>query len=317
MNDHSWDTIVVGGGAAGLSAAQALGRSLRRTLVIDSGSARNRFAARMHNVLGHDGVPPAELYRRGRDEAQSYGVEFADGSVREATENDGALRIELDDGTIHATRALVVASGVRDELPPIPGLSERWGSSALHCPYCHGWEVRGRRIGVIATSPLSAHQAKLLRQWTDDLTVFTHGLREVDGTVDPELRRVLLARDVELIDEAVVEIVGDGTSISEVRTADGAAHRIDAVFTAGALRPRDGFLDSLGLTRSETPVGSFIAVDGTQRTSHPRIWAAGNVVAPMATVPLAMGAGGIAGAAVNFALVEEEFTQAAAARPLT
>ncbi|MBN9612332.1 MAG: FAD-dependent oxidoreductase, partial [Actinobacteria bacterium] len=142
------------------------------------------------------------------------------------------------------------------------------------------------------------------------LTVFADGLRDIDGRIDEDLRRALSARGVRTIDAPVVEVIGDGTGISEVITADGESHPIDAIFTGGRLVPHDGFLDGLELDRSPSPVGSFISVDGMQRTSHPRVWAAGNVVTPMATVPLSMGAGSIAGAAINFALVEQEFADA-------
>ena len=311
---HRWDAIVIGGGAAGLSAAQALGRSLRRTLVIDAGSPRNRFASHMHNVLGLDGTPPAELLARGRTEAERYGVEFRRGSVREVLEPEeseggsgspNSVRIVLDGGEALEARALVVATGITDELPPIAGLADRWGSTVLHCPYCHGWEVRGRRLAVVATSPLGMHQARLLRQWTEDLTVFTAGL----GELSDESRREFEARGVRLVEDPVTEIVGDGSRIAAIRTLREEIEA-DAIFTAGALVPHDGFLRGLELDRSETPMGSFIAVDATGRTSHPRIWAAGNVVNPAATVPIAMGSGTLAGAAANAALVEEDFALA-------
>lgn len=315
MNDRTWDTIVIGGGAAGLSAAQALGRSLRRTLVIDAGSPRNRFASHMHNVLGLDGTPPLELLARGRAEAERYGVEFRAASVLAVRDGGStgsgsrsALRLVLDGGDELETRSVIVATGVTDALPAIPGLAEQWGERALHCPYCHGWEVRGQRIAVVATSPLAMHQARLLRQWTDRLTVFTAGL----GELTPEARREFEARGVHLVADPVTEIVGDGSRITAVRTASGEV-AVDAVFTSGELVPHDGFLTELELDRSETPMGSVIAVDPTGRTSHPRIWAAGNVVSPAASVPIVMGAGTLAGAAANAALVEEDYAIAVAA----
>lgn len=293
MNHHTWDTIVIGGGAAGLSAAQALGRSLRRTLVIDGGSPRNRFASHMHNVLGLDGTPPAELLARDR-------------AADEGSGSPARVLVELDGGDTLEARSLVVATGIVDELPPIPGLARHWGTGVLHCPYCHGWEVRGRRLAVITTSPLGMHQARLLRQWTEDLTVFTVGL----GELSDEARREFAARGVRLVPDPVTEVAGDGAGIAAVRTASD-EFAVDAVFTASALVPHDGFLAGLALDRAETPMGTFIAVDPTGRTSHPRVWAAGNVVAPAATVPVAMGAGAMAGAAVNAVLVEEDFALAA------
>lgn len=314
-----WDAIVIGGSAAGLSAAQALGRSLRRTLVIDAGEPRNRFASHMHNLLGHDGSSPEQLVARGRAEAEAYGVVFRSGSVRAV--RDGAnpgphgtagasprtVQVELESGEMVAARALIVATRLRDVLAPIPGLAEHWGSGVLHCPYCHGWEVRGQRIAVLTTSPLGVHQAKLLRQWSDDLVVFSAGL----GEVDTDTARAFTARGVDLVPDPVAEIVGDGSRVTAVRTETGQEFAVDAVFTSSETVPHDDFLAELGLERSEGPAGSFLTIDGMSRTSHPRIWAAGNVVNSFASVPMVMGAGTFAGAAVNAALVEEDFALAA------
>ena len=329
MTHVNWDAIVIGGGAAGLSAAQALGRSLRRTLVLDGGEPRNRFASHMHNVLGLDGTPPLELLARGRAEAEAYGVEIrtarvravrdAAGAAGSAAPGDpsapgGAVSVELETGEVIETRALIVATGVTDVLPEIAGLSERWGQSVLHCPYCHGWEVRGRRIAVVTASPIGLHQAKLLRQWSDDVTVFTAGLVGEDGTsaLDADTERAMRARGVRLVSAPVSEVVGTGAQLTGVRTADGNEYAIDAVFTGFAMVPQDAFLSGVPLGRNETPMGAVIAVDMMQRTSHPRIWAAGNVVNPAASVPLVMGAGNMAGAAANAALVEEDYALAAA-----
>ncbi|MEJ6488166.1 NAD(P)/FAD-dependent oxidoreductase [Leucobacter sp. USCH14] len=329
MTHMNWDAIVIGGGAAGLSAAQALGRSLRRTLVLDGGEPRNRFASHMHNVLGLDGTPPLELLARGRAEAEAYGVEIRTARVRAVSENagsaespaladpsapGGSLSVELDSGEVLETRALIVATGVTDVLPEIPGLAERWGQSVLHCPYCHGWEVRDRRIAVVTASPIGLHQAKLLRQWSDDVTVFTAGLIGEDGlsVLDAGTERAMRARGMRLVSDPVAEVLGTGAQVTGVRTADGQEYAIDAVFTGFAMVPQDAFLSGLPLDRNDTPMGACIAVDMMQRTSHPRIWAAGNVVSPAASVPLVMGAGNMAGAAANAALVEEDYALAAA-----
>lgn len=314
MTDTHFDAIIVGGGAAGLSAAQALGRSLRRTLVIDAGEPRNRFASRMHNVLGNDGVTPADLLERGRSEAAAYGVEFAAGNVAVVRDRGSHLEVELaasgtpaaPQPTVLTTRALVVASGVHDDLPSIPGLAQYWGSTVLHCPYCHGWEVRGGKLAVLATSPASIHQVMLLRQWSDDVTVFGAAL----GDLEADTKRALLARGMRIVNEPVTEVIGDDARVTGVRTADGAHHDIDAIFTMSKVQPRDRYLGELELARAEGPFGSFLAVDATGRTSHNRVWAVGNVSAPMATVPMVMGAGAGAGGAINFALLEEDFALA-------
>jgi len=297
MDWNQWDVIIVGAGPAGLSAALMLGRSRRHVLVIDSDSGRNRFASHMHGVLGHDGKSPAQLRAEGRAEAERYGVRFRSGSV-DATSRDGdRVRVETGGATLVA-RALIVATGVRDELPDIPGLAERWGRTVLHCPFCHGWEVRDRRLAVLATSPMSVHQAEMVSGLSERVTFFAAGIAMAD-----EARHRLEARGIRIIDEPIEAVDGSGAEIDGVRLAGGDLIEIDAIFTGGTLVPHDGFVAQLALARSDSPVGSFLAVDPTGRTSDERIWAVGNVVAPMANVPMSMGAGAMTGSAVQGALI--------------
>ncbi|MGN6721390.1 MAG: FAD-dependent oxidoreductase [Marmoricola sp.] len=306
MSDE-WDVIIVGGGVAGLSAALTLGRARRRVLVVDAGEPRNRFAEHMHAVLGHDGLDPAELLRKGRAEVSVYGVTIREGAVERVEDREGGLLVELTDGSSAFARALVVASGLSDELPDMPGLGELWGSGVLHCPYCHGWEVRGQRLGVLGTSPMSTHQAELIRQWSDDVVYFTAAVGELESAS----ARRLTARGVQLVDTPVVEVRSEEGRLTGVRLSDGRDIALDALFTAATLRPHDAFVAGLNLVREDNPMGNFISVDPTGQTSHPRVWAIGNVVAPGANVPISIRAGSMAGGAVNGALVSEEFDQAA------
>lgn len=308
MDNMKWDVVVIGGGAAGLSAALLLGRARRRTLVVDAGSPRNRFAGHMHGVLGQEGVPPAELLERGRAEVSAYGVQIAPGTVERVDPTGAGVEVTLHGGRTVQARMVVVATGMTDELPGIPGLAERWGRTVLHCPYCHGWEVADRRLGVLTTSPLGLHQAQLVRQWSDTVTVFTAGL----GPLDPAAESRLRSRGIDLVASPVVEILGASEAIDAVRTADGALTPVDALFTAGTPRPHTAFLDHLGLATTDTPMGRFLAVDGTGRTSDDRIWAVGNVTSAGLTVPMSIGAGALTGGAVNAALVAEDFDHAAA-----
>ncbi len=306
---ENWDVVIAGGGAAGLSAALTLGRSLRRVAVVDAGQPRNRFAAHMHSVLGHEGLDPVELLRKGREEAASYGVTFLDGIVSAVRADERTVTVVTGEDELTA-RALVVATGLTDDLPELPGLTERWGTSVLHCPYCHGWEVRGSRIGVLGSSPMSSHQAELVRQWTDRLTYFTAGTTDAGADLDPETAARLRARGVQLIGTPVSEVLGEDDRLTGVLLADGRQVPLDALFAAPVSRPHDGFLADLGLKRVENPMGSFLATDPTGRTSHPWIWAIGNVVNPGANVPISIGAGSLTGAMVNLALVSEEFDDA-------
>ncbi|GGC96527.1 oxidoreductase [Tersicoccus solisilvae] len=311
----TWDVVVVGGGAAGLSAAQMLGRARRRVVVVDAGRPRNRFAGHMHGVLGNDGVAPADLLARGRDEVRRYGVEVRTGVVARVDpapgdHPDAGVEVILEDGSVVTARELIVATGMTDRLPDIPGLAERWGTGVLHCPYCHGWEVRDQRLGVLTTSPVGVHQAQLVRQWSDDVVVFTAGLGAIARAVAGRLR----SRGIEVVDVPVVEVLGKGAAVTGARTADGAVVTLDALFTTSTADPHDGFLDHLGLDRTETATVRVLAVRAGGRTSAAHIWAVGNVVNPAATVPVAMGDGAATGSAVNMALVLADF-HAAGAHP--
>tara|TARA_R110002020_G_scaffold96029_4_gene230306 strand:- start:5174 stop:6184 length:1011 start_codon:yes stop_codon:yes gene_type:complete len=319
-SSEPWDTTIIGGGVAGLSAALMLGRARRRVLVIDAGQPRNRFAAHMHAVLGHEGIDPAELLRTGRSDASAFGVEFADASVTRVEDvsgqqGSGQLSVTTEDGTSHSTRSLILTTGITDRLPDIAGLSKHWGTNVLHCPYCHGWEVRDRRLGVLATSPMALHQVQLLRQWSDDVVFFA----ALAGPLDEQTRTRLGARGIRIVDQAVIEVLGNGDTLRGVRLEDGSIVEIDAIFTGGTPEPHDRMLEPLNLDRVDGPMGNVIAVDAVGLTSNPSVWAAGNVVSPAANVPVAMGAGSFAGAAVNAALVTRDFDTAVeqAARELT
>jgi thioredoxin reductase/SAM-dependent methyltransferase len=307
--DNDWDAVIVGGGVAGLSAAQMLGRSKRRTLVIDGGMPRNRFAAHMHGVLGHDGKDPAELLETGRAEARAYGVEFAAGAVADVTDAGDRVRVTRADGSVDTARALVIATGIRDVLPDVPGLQEEWGRTVHHCPYCHGWEVAGTRLAVLTTSAASLHQVELVRQLSDEVTVFATSPLDESATVR------LAARAVRVV-TGPVRAVRPGDGGLAVTTGDGDVHVVDALFTAGSPALDLEFAASLGLARTGEP-GSPLAADLRGATSHPRVFAAGNVTAPFGNVPLSMGAGSMAGAGVNGMLAAEDFARAVAERTAT
>ncbi|WP_019629888.1 NAD(P)/FAD-dependent oxidoreductase [Actinomadura atramentaria] len=314
-----YDVVVIGGGAAGLSGAVALGRARRSVLVVDAGEPRNAPAEGVHVFLSREGVPPAELLAAGRAEVARYGGEVATGEVVAATRREdaegGGFAVELRDGTIHHARRLLVTTGLVDELPSIPGLAERWGEHVLHCPYCHGWEVRDEPVAVLATGALATavHQALLWRQWTDRVTLV---LPDAEPGGD-DLER-LTARDVTVV-RGKVAAVEDAPGGVAVRLADGTAVQVRAVVAGARLAARAAFVDSLGLTTSELewagqPVGTHLPTDATGATAVPGVWAAGNVTNPMDQV-IAAAAGGVrAAAAINADLIEEETRRAVLAR---
>ncbi len=307
--DHDavpYDVVVVGGGPAGLSAALALGRARRRVLVVDAGEPRNAPAAHMHGVLGHDGLPPHELLALGRAEVARYGVEVVDGRAVDARRLETGFEVDLADGRTVAARRIVVSSGATDQLPDVPGVRERWGRDVVHCPYCHGWEVRDTSIAVIGGNTMAAHGALLFRQWSERVALFL--LAGV--TVTNEERRKLTARGIPVIDDGVDSIVVTDDRIVGVRLSSGDEYPADTVVVASRVIASSAVLDALGLAAGPNPMGADMGTaytaDATGRTEIAGVWAAGNVVNPMATVPASAAAGYLTGALVNAELIEEE-----------
>jgi len=301
--ETEWDAVIVGGGTAGLSAGLMLARARRKVLVIDSGQPRNGVAAHMHAVLGHDNTSPLELLARGRRDFEAYGGVVDEDRVLGASASPTGFDLELTGGTIHARR-LIVATGLRDELPDIPGMVGQWGSGVVVCPYCDGWEFLDRRIGVIATSP-AQHQVQLLRQWSADVTYFSRGI-----DIDEADARALDARGIRHERAEVQELTCHDGTLTGVALADGRDIPIDIIFTAPRLVPQDALLLSLGAATAEGPMGTFVTVDPFGHASVDGVWAAGNVVNPSANVPASMGAGSMVGAAVNADLVAEDIALA-------
>jgi thioredoxin reductase len=295
--ETDYEVIVVGGGAAGLSAALVLGRARRRTLVVDAGEPRNAPAAHMQGFLSRDGMPPAELLAVGREEIARYGVEPVRDRAVAAARVDGGFAVTLAGGRTVRGRRLVITTGLKDELPDVPGVAERFGRDVLHCPYCHGWEVRDQAFGVLATSPLSAHQALMVTQWSKDVTFFLHRVAESELS-DDDLRR-LAAAGVEVVSGEVAEVVVEDDRITGVRLADGSAHARSVVFVAPRPVPQTSLLRQLGAEFHETPFGAYPVVDATGLTSVPGVWAAGNATGFGEQVVNAASGGYRAGATIN------------------
>ena len=297
---NTFDVIILGGGAAGLSAATALGRFRRRVLLIDDGTPRNAPASGVHNFLTRDGIDPHELQGIGREQAAAYGVEFVDEAI-ETVEPGFVVN-----GRYSASR-LIVATGGIDVLPDIPGLAERWGRDVIHCPYCHGWEVRDRAIGILGTHQRVSHIALLFRQLSDDVTVF------LDVDLPEEEKRLLAARGIRVIEQAVIAVNAPDDALRSVTLADGSTHPIDALAVASRVEARADFLAPIGLTPVEHPSGAatHIPVDAMGLTSVAGVYAAGNVSDPMAQVVTSAGQGLMAAAALNGELVMAEARAAA------
>src|SRR5438445_5640649 len=214
----NYDVLVIGGGAAGLSGALVLARSRRSVLVIDSGAPRNAPAAAMHNFLSRDGMNPLTLLEIGQAEVRSYGGQVLEGRVRSAMRAEAGFSVTLEDGRVYAARRLLVTTGLVDQLPDIPGLRERWGRDVIHCPYCHGWEVRDQAVGVLASGPMAIHQALLFRQLTADVVLFAH----TGPALTLEQVEQLAARGIRVVEGRVAALEVADDHLTGVRMYDGA-----------------------------------------------------------------------------------------------
>ncbi|WP_369020175.1 NAD(P)/FAD-dependent oxidoreductase [Streptomyces californicus] len=319
MERQRYDVVIVGGGAAGLSGALALARARRSVLVIDAGEPRNAPASHVHNYLGRESTPPGELLAIGRSEAAGYGAEIVAGRVASAERLPGAedagFRVVTEDGRSVEARRLLVTTGLVDELPPVPGLAERWGREVLHCPYCHGHEVADRPIGVLATGPLAVHQALMWRQWSDDVTLFLHTGPEPSAEEYEELA----ARDVAVVDGEVAGLEVANDRFTGVRLASGRVVPREALVVQARFTARSAVLESLGLTpvaqeMAGTVVGTYIPSDPTGATEVPGVWVAGNVTRLTEQVVGAAAAGLMAAGALNGDLITEDTRLAVAAR---
>lgn len=300
----TYDTVVVGGGPAGLSAATLLARSRRRVIVVDDGEPRNAPAGHIHNFLSRDGSAPGDLCEAGRQEVLRYGGEILQGRV---TRIENGFECNLGDGAVLTSRSVLVATGLRDELPEIPGVREQWGLGVLHCPYCHGYEVRDQPIAVVGGSnrPFTVHQASLIRQWSDDVVFFSNGI-ELSG--DERLR--LEARSVEIVDAPVTRIVVRDGRVVGIELSDGTVVPRTVVFVGPTFVPNDALLIRIGCSRLDN---GWVAIDPSGLTSVDGLWTAGNVSDSPAQLINSAAAGSKAAIAINHYLLELDVTRAVSA----
>jgi thioredoxin reductase len=295
-----YDVVIIGGGAAGLSAALVLSRARRSVLVVDAGQPRNAPATHMHGYLSRDGIAPSDFGAAGRREVSSYGGAIIEGTVTDLVpDGRSGFSILLADGGRISARRLLVTTGLRDELPDIPGLRERWAIDVLHCPYCHGYEVRDRQLGVLGGSPGAVHYAQVVRQWTHDLVYFTP-----PGLLTVTERNQLLARAIGIVEGTIDELViDDADHLRGVQMHDGCVIPRDALFVPPRFVPNSSLLVDLAV---EVDGDGWVTTDRSGRTSIAGVWAAGNVVDPRAQVITAAGAGSAAAIALNADLVDDD-----------
>jgi thioredoxin reductase/SAM-dependent methyltransferase len=300
------DVAVVGGSAAGLAAALQLGRQRRSVIVVDAGEPRNAPATHMHGYLGDDGVPPGELAALGREEVRSYGGEILAGRAsRVSRTGDDHFRVELLGGHSLIARRVLAATGLIDELPDIDGLAQHWGRDVIHCPFCHGFEVRDRRIVQIVTHPRGLHTAGLFRQLTSRLTVVLH---DPDGVEGPELDS-LHAGGVDIVHARVSRVAsGADGRVAAVELVDDRSIDADAVVVSPRFKVRADPFASIGLlpVEHQSGLGDFVETDATGATGVPGLYAAGNVADPTQQVLQAAADGSRVGAMISFSLAADD-----------
>ncbi|WP_215404370.1 NAD(P)/FAD-dependent oxidoreductase [Janthinobacterium sp. JC611] len=295
--DAPFDAIIVGGSYAGLSAATQLARARRRVLVIDGGQRRNRYASHSHGFLTQDGSGTAAIAAEGKAQLLAYAtVTWLDGTATQATarSDGGGCDVTLGDGSVVHGRRLVLATGVIDELPPVDGLAERWGSSVFHCPYCHGYELEQGAIGVLATGPLSMHHALMLPDW-GTVTFFLNGAFEPD----PAQLAQLAGRGVTLVRAPVARIDG----VADVVTADGSRHAMAGLFVATRTRLASPLAAELGCALEEGPMGPFVRTDEQKASSVPGVFCCGDAGRMAGSVAFAVADGAMAGVAAHRSLM--------------
>lgn len=293
------DVIIVGGSFAGLSAAIHLARARRNVVVIDAGLPRNRFAKASHAFLGQDGVPPREIVEIARKQLLAYPtVSILGAEALSADAVRGKFEVKTNTGQQLYAPRLIIATGMKDELPPIKGLADRWGATALHCPYCHGYEVADRQLGVLGSSEMSIHQAALVADW-GPVTLFTQNNIELNA----DQLALLSKRGVKVERSPIVELLGAAPELEAIRTQDGRVLPLGALFLAPRTRFVSDLTTKLGCGIEDGPTGPYLKVDERKQTTVPGVFAAGDVAAPFPNATFASAAGVVAGVSSHQSLI--------------
>jgi thioredoxin reductase len=296
-----FDVVIVGGSYAGLAAAMGLGRSLRSVLVVDKGMPANRFTPRSHNLLTRDGSTPSEIAAIARQQVDEYdSVERIDGEVVGAMKSVSGFELELNNGARVSASKLVFATGIIDVMPDIPGYAECWGKSVLHCPYCHGYEVRDATTGILGNGEYAFEFGSLISNWTNDLTIYTNG----PSALTPEQQAKLKAHNISIVEHRIKLLKNENGYLGKILFANGTTADIKVMYSRPVFRQHCDLPMSLGCEL--TPEG-YISVDGGLRTTVPGIYACGDNVTKIRTVANAISMGTTTAITLNKDLIIDSF----------
>ncbi len=298
---YNFDVAIIGGSYAGLSAAMALGRARRQVIMIDGGKPCNRQTPHSHNLITQDGKMPAEISALAREQVLAYPtVRLRNGLVTSVTGSDGAFTLGTDDGQSFHAKKLIFATGIRDIMPDIPGFAECWGISAIHCPYCHGYEYADARTGVLMNGEMALEYAKMIRHWTADLTLYTNGAATFDAAASEKMRSI----GIEIVETLVVGLDHEAGYLRTLHLADGTTRDITALYHRPAFVQHSSLPAELGCVLNAQ---GFIQVDEAQKTTVAGIYAAGDNSGAFRGLTGALAAGTVAGARLNHELIGEEY----------
>lgn len=295
------DVIIIGGSYAGLAAGMALGRALRKVLIIDSGDACNKQTPHSHNFLTNDGKTPDEITRIARQQVRQYRtVNLLNALVTAAVNTPQGFQVQTEGGDNFIARKIILATGIKDLMPEIPGFAESWGISVLHCPYCHGYEVRGQKTGIIANGDIAFELASLISNWTDDLTVYTNGRATLSEMQSEKLQR----HNISIVETGIEQLVHRKGYIQHIEFKDRTQAPVKALYARLPFVQHSAIFQSLGCELTQE---GHITIDTAHRTTVQGVFACGDNTSKMRTVANAVSMGTATGLMVNKELIEEDF----------
>jgi thioredoxin reductase len=299
--NKNFEVIIIGGSYSGLSAAMALGRALRNVLIIDSGLPCNRHTPRSHNFITQDGEQPNEIAEKSKKQTLKYEtIKFVNDLALNAKKTENGFAITTKKGEEYTAKKIIFATGVKDIMPEIKGFSECWGISVIHCPYCHGYEVKSERTGILANGNFAFHYAQLIRNWTKDLTIFTNG----KSTLTQEQNDKIIKHNIPVIEKEIEYLKQENGNIKQIVFKDNSEFNLKAIYSRPAFEQHCKIPEELGCELTEQ---GLLKVDMFQKTTIANVFACGDNTSPMRSVANAVATGNVVGAIVNNIITEEEF----------